>query len=389
MTSDSVYVYAYYITVFDKLQVPQQNLFFLLKYFEENGIINNSFSEKKKGLYIMDLEKTLIKLSESAGAAGSENCAAETALSLLREFCPDAFIKNGNVIGYINGRNEDKKTLLLDAHIDQVGFIVTYITDDGFIKFSNLGGIDRRLLPAQPVVIHGKSDVKGVICSVPPHLSSGDGKVPSYDDLAIDTGMSADELKKTVSLGDAVTFDIKSRKLLAGRFTCQAFDDRSGVTAILYALSLIKDCELKCNLAVLFSTQEELGERGAAIGGFEIAPDTAIAVDVSFAYAVGEKEEKCGKLGKGPMIGISPSLSRDVSDKLIDIAERCGIPYQIEVMNGLTSTNADRFSVCREGSQTCTVSIPLRYMHTPVEVIDIKDVELSGRLLAEFIKEAE
>lgn len=335
----------------------------------------------------MDLENILVQLAESAGASGCEATAAETSLSMLRKYCPDASIEKGNVIGYFGDFDPKRKTVLLDAHIDQVGFIVTYITDEGFIKFENLGGIDRRILPAQQVVIHGKLDIKGVICSVPPHLSSGDDAVPGYDDLCIDTGMAANEIRKLVSLGDTINFDVKCRKLIGNRLTCQAFDDRCGVASIIYALEQIKNLQLGCNLAVLFSTQEELGERGAAIGGYRINPDIALAVDVSFAYSIGEKEEKCGRLGKGPMIGISPSLSREISDKLVSCAEKASIPFQTEVMNGLTSTNADRFVVCRDGAKGCTVSIPLRYMHTPVEVIDIKDVKLTGRLLAEFVKE--
>ncbi|MGN0579855.1 MAG: M42 family metallopeptidase [Ruminococcus sp.] len=337
----------------------------------------------------MELEKILITLAEASGASGSENDAAETALSMLRKYCTDAEIKNGNVIGYVGGRDENKKTVLLDAHLDQIGFVVTHIEENGFVKFSNLGGIDRRLLPAQQVVIRGKQNIRGVIGSVPPHLSNGESSVPTYDNLAIDTGMTAEELSKYVSPGDAITFDNKCHRLLGSRITGQSFDDRCGIAAILYALDLLRNSEPDCNLAVLFSTQEELGERGAAIGGFEINPDIAIAVDVSFGYVTGENELKCGKLGKGPMIGISPSLSREISDKLTDTAEKNGIPYQIEVMNGLTSTNADRFSVCRGGAKACTVSIPLRYMHTPVEVIDIRDVEFSGRLLAAYIKEAQ
>ena len=116
-------------------------------------------------------------------------------------------------------------------------------------------------------------------------------------------------------------------------------------------------------------------------------PDIASAVDVSFAYAIGEDERKCGKLGHGAMIGISPSLSREISENLINTAKKNNIPFQIEVMEGLTSTNADRYSVSRGGVKTCTVSIPLRNMHTPVEVIDLKDIELTAELLADFIKE--
>lgn len=337
----------------------------------------------------MNLKETVIALSEAAGASGNEENAALTALEMLKEYCPDAEIKNGNVVGTLGNFIEGLPSLLIDAHLDQIGFIVTYITDDGFVKVGNLGGIDRRLLPAQQVVIHGKQDIKGIICSVPPHLSDGENGVLAIDDVAIDTGMTKSELEKIVSYGDSITFDVKCRELLGGRITGGALDDRCGIASVLYALELLKDCKTKYNITVLFSAQEELGERGAKIGAYEINPDVALAVDVSFAYAVGETESKCGYLAKGPMIGISPSLSREISEKLISAAEKNNIPYQLEVMNGLTSTNADRFSVNREGAKACTVSIPLRYMHTPVEVIDIEDVRLTGQLIAEFAKEAE
>lgn len=337
----------------------------------------------------MDIKNTVVMLSEAAGASGNESLAAELALDMLKKYCPDAEIKNGNVIGKFGKFNESLPSLVLDAHIDQIGMIVTYITDEGFVKIGNLGGIDRRLLPAQQVVIHGKRDIKGVICSVPPHLSSGKNEVISFSDAAVDTGMTKSELEENISYGDTITFDVKCRSLIGSRITGGALDDRCGVASILYALELLKEQKTAYNVTVIFSSQEELGERGAAIGAFEINPDIAIAVDVSFAFAKGENEQKCGYLGKGPMIGISPSLSREISHKLIDTAKNSKIPYQLEVMNGLTSTNADRYSVNREGAESCTVSIPLRNMHTPVEVIDISDVEFTGKLLAEFIKEAQ
>lgn len=334
----------------------------------------------------MDIKKTLFELSEISGASGNEIPATEKALNMLKKYCPDSEIINGNVIGHFGEFNENIPSLVLDAHIDQIGFIVTYITDDGFIKVGNLGGIDRRLLPAQPVIIHGKKDLKGVICSIPPHLSNNEKKVPSFDDIAIDTGLAKDELEGIVSLGDTVTFDVKCKELLNNRVTGGAFDDRCGITAILYALELLKDKKTSYNITVIFSAQEELGERGAKIGAFEINPDIALAIDVSFAYMHGENEMKCGYLGKGAMIGISPSLSREISDSLIKVAKNMDIPYQIEVMNDLTSTNADQYSVSRTGAKACTVSIPLRNMHTPVEVIDLNDIKFTGELLAEFIK---
>lgn len=334
----------------------------------------------------MDIRSTVVSLSETSGASGSESPAAQLALSMLREYCPDAEIVNGNVTGKFGDHREGLPSLVLDAHIDQVGFAVTYITDDGFIKIGNIGGIDRRLLPAQPVVVHGSRDIKGVICSVPPHLTSGSSEVLEMDDVAIDTGLTKAELEPLVALGDSITFDVTCRDLIGSRITGGALDDRCGVASILYTLELLKGCSTAYNVTVIFSTQEEVGERGAKIGAFAIDPDIAIAVDVSFAYAVGEDESKCGYLGKGPMIGISPSLSREISDGLIETAKNSDIPYQTEVMSGLTSTNADRYSVNRCGAKTCTVSIPLRNMHTPAEVIDLSDVEMTAKLLAEFIR---
>lgn len=335
----------------------------------------------------MDLKKIISELSQSYGASGDESRVSELALSMLKKYCTVAEIINGNVIGRYGRFDEKKPTLVLDAHIDQIGFVVTDITKQGFIKVGNLGGIDRRLLPAQQVVVHGKQDIKGVICSVPPHLTKGEGKVLAIDEVAVDTGMSKSELVKIVSQGDSITFDVKCKNLLNERITGGALDDRCGVASILYTLELLKNRNLKYNLAVIFSTQEELGERGAKIGAYEVNPDIAIAVDVSFAYAQGENPKKCGYLGKGAMIGISPCLSREVSQGLIDTAESAGIPYQTEVMNGLTSTNADQYSVSRNGAKVCTLSIPLRNMHTPVEVIDIADVRYTAELLAEYIGE--
>ncbi|MBR6669396.1 MAG: M20/M25/M40 family metallo-hydrolase, partial [Ruminococcus sp.] len=311
------------------------------------------------------------------------------ALALLKEYCPDAYIKNGNVIGKFGSFSDNRPHILLDAHIDQVGMIVTYITDEGFIKIGNVGGLDRRLLPAQQVTIHGSKQIKGVICSVPPHLTKGKSSVLKIEDVAIDTGYSKKELEKIVMQGDMVTFDTVYTELINDRITASALDDRCGIASILYALELLKNTSLNCNVTVLFSAQEELGERGAKIACYEINPDIALAVDVSFGYTCGDTEHECGKLSEGAMIGISPSLSKEISDALINTAKNNDIPYQLEVMSGLTSTNADRFSVSRNGVKACTVSIPLRYMHTPVEVIDVKDVELTGKLIAQYLKEVQ
>ena len=334
----------------------------------------------------LELKNVIFDLSSADGVYGEESCAAQYALKYLKNYTDDCFIKNGNVIGNFGNRKNGTPHILIDAHIDQVGLIVTNIYESGFIGFSNVGGIDRRLLPAQQVCIHGKKKLAGVVCSTPPHLSGSDNKINKIEDFYIDTGMSFEAVSNIVEPGDRITFASMPKELLNDRITGPALDDRSGVASILYALELLRNQKYECSFSVTFSAQEELGERGAKIAAFDIDPDIALAVDVSFAYCLGDREYECGKMGQGPMIGISPSLSREISDKLIEISKNENIPYQLEVMNGLTSTNADQFSVNRTGCKACTVSIPLKYMHTPSEIIQIYDVENTGRLIAAYIR---
>ena len=335
----------------------------------------------------MNLKQITMSLADAKGVSGDENEAAQLALSYLKEYTDDCCIKNGNVIGNFGVREDGKKHILIDAHIDQIGFVVSYITDDGFLKISNCGGIDRRLLLAQQVVVMGKKNIDGVICSIPPHLEKDDSKVPEFSDICIDIGMTKEEAENIVSLGDKIVFRQKSSELLGDRITGASLDDRCGVAAILYALDKLKNEQVNCSYTVLFSTQEEVGERGAKIGVFDIAPDIALAVDVSFALTSDDSELKCGKMGKGCMIGFAPTLDRELSKQLTEIAEKNNMPYQREIMSGETGTNADRFSVNCGGVKACTLSIPLKYMHTPVEVISMSDVENTGELIAAYIKE--
>ena len=334
----------------------------------------------------MNLEQTIIQLADTSGVSGDETKAAELALEMLKEFTDDCYIKNGNVIGHL-GTKSAKPHILIDAHIDQIGFVVTYITEDGFLKVSNCGGIDRRLLLAQQVTVLGKESVNGIVCAIPPHLSKDESNVPEMDEICIDIGMTKSQAEEKISLGDKIVFSTSCQKLQGDRITGAALDDRCGVAAILRALEIIKDIKLDYELTVMFSTQEELGERGAKIGVFDIDPDIALAVDVSFALTADDSEIKCGKMGKGCMIGIAPTLDKELSKQFKTIAEKNNMPYQVEIMNGETGTNADRFSVNKSGVKTVTLSIPLKYMHTPVEVISLSDVENTAQLIAAYLQE--
>ena len=328
---------------------------------------------------------TLQALTSPSGVSGHESPVAQVAYSILCKYCEDVHIQGGNVCGRIGVYSPNKPHVLLDAHMDQVGFLVTAITEDGFIRVGNAGGMDFRLMPAQRVIVHGKQDIPGVICCMPPHLQNGQEKVSTVEELAIDTGYTKENLEEIVQPGDSVSYDMPVRVLLNDRVTGASLDDRCGMASILYALELLQGKTLPCTLSVLFSTQEEVGERGAIIGAYTLEPDIAIAVDVTFAKGHGDDPTKCGKLGGGPMIGLSPSLSPTVSQDLMRVAQDKQIPWQREVMSGLTGTNADRFSVSRGGICAGTVSIPLLYMHTPSEVIQLSDLEATGQLLASYI----
>lgn len=333
----------------------------------------------------MDLKEILGGLVNISGVSGEEHFASNQVCKLLSEYLECEVDSFGNVYGKPKSFDENKKTIMLDAHIDEIGMIVTYITDDGFLKVSNCGGLDARLLLAQQVeVMCSTGSIKGVVTSTPPHLEKDNSKVPEVGDIFIDIGMSKERAQELVQLGDRVYIKNQLTAMQGDVITSHALDDRSGVAAILCALDLLKDKSTKYNISVLFSAQEETGDRGAKIGAYNIAPDMAIAVDVSFALTSGESPEDCGKMLGGPMIGIAPSLSRQMSDELIDTAKAEGIPYQIEVMNGKTGTNADEIGVSRGGVKTCTVSIPLKYMHTPVETISLLDVENTAKLIAKF-----
>ncbi|MCL2055164.1 MAG: M20/M25/M40 family metallo-hydrolase [Oscillospiraceae bacterium] len=336
----------------------------------------------------MNLKETIFTLTNADGIPGGEFPAAEIALGELKKYTDDCYIKDGSVIAHFGKREKGKPHILLDAHIDKIGFVVTNITDDGFLKISNCGGVDRRILSAQQVAVLGKEKLPGVICSIPPHLSSKDDEIPEIEALSIDIGLSREEAEKLVSPGDGVVFDVKCALLgeSEDRITGAGLDDRCGVAVILRALELLENTEPQCSFSVLFSAQEEVGERGAKKAVYDINPDIAIAVDVSFALTADDSEVKCGIMGKGPMIGVSPVLDGGLSKQFISIAKEKNIPYQIEVMSGKTSTNADTFSVHSGGVKAVVLSIPLRYMHTPVEVISLSDVENTALLIAEYLR---
>ncbi len=332
------------------------------------------------------MEKTIELLKELTQTVGVSGCEENIAALLKKKLSlyGDVTVDSMNNVFCTFGEGYH---FLLDAHLDEIGLIVTDITDDGFIKFSNCGGIDARPLPAMEVSVWGREEVKGVISTLPPHLQSAsdEKKIPKLSELAIDTGLTKDKLEKLVALGDRITFKCNFTPLLNGLVSASCLDDRSGVAAILMCLDELKN--LGCKVTVMFSSQEEVGTRGAKVGPYAKSVDEAISVDVSFAFTPGCDKSECGELSKGAMIGFSPILDKEISRKLVDAAEKNSIPYQCEIMSGRTGTNADVISISEKGIKTALISIPEKYMHQRVEVVDTADVESVSRLICAYIKE--
>lgn len=330
---------------------------------------------------MIDLKNKLFSLSNADGI-GNITDASDLAFDMLSKYCSCEKTDNLTVIGFLKG--ESDYTLMLDAHIDQIGMIVTDVDDDGFLTVKNAGGIDIRSLPSLRVTVHGKEKITAVFCSTPPHLASGEKTYDNITNIKLDTALGK-KAKEIVSVGDYVTFANTPKELINGRVCGRSFDDRAAVAALITVAEKLSAKKLPINVAFVLSDGEELGLRGIRTASFKVNPDEAIAVDVSFGDGIGISSEDCSPLGSGAMIGVSPTLDSKISKKLISLCDVKIIPHTLEVMGSKTGTNADMISLNREGVKTGLVSIPLRNMHTEVEIADLKDLKSVCDLLCEYV----
>lgn len=332
------------------------------------------------------LKDLLFRLCCAVGVAGISE-ASEVAAAELSKYAEVHMDDMGGVIAVIKG--ESDYNILLDAHIDEIGMMVTAIDDSGFLKVAPAGGIDLRVLPNSLVTVHGKRNIKAIFCSTPPHLKKDDDdKFSDFDSLYLDTGLSGKNAKELISIGDRVSFCTEPVELLNGKIAAKSLDDRAGCAALIFVAKQISERGVPpITVTIALSAQEELGCRGAKISAFGSGADEAIAVDVSFGFSSDLPAEKCGKLGEGPMLGVSPVLSKEITNKLLAVSKNKGIPIQFEGMGGTTSTNADVIGVTKSGIKCGLLSIPLKNMHTPVETLVVADVASTANLITEYIFE--
>ena len=339
----------------------------------------------------MQLEQTLRTLCALPAVSGFEMQAAKAVAELFRPYCDSVDAdKNGNVIGSLSCGKEGAKTVLLDAHLDQIGFLVTEVLDGGFLRFAPVGGVDPRMLLGGEVTILADEPLYGVVSCMPPHLlkAGEQNKAVPIDQMAIDTGLL--DAKSRIRVGTPIVFAQQPIKLAGGQLCSKCLDDRAGVAAILLAMEQLhaaKD-KLKCNVAVLISTQEEVTELGAQTGAFTVQPEYAIAVDVTHGRTPDGPSDGVFDLGSGVAVGMGPNLHRGFTKALIKTAKANDIDYTLEIMEGNTGTNAWTMQIVGRGIAMGLLSIPEKYMHTPVEVVKLSDVQAVADLMAEFLRGA-
>lgn len=338
----------------------------------------------------------LKSLVEAPSPSGYEQPAA----AVYREYVtPLADEVETNVMGSVHALLRgaaDGPTVMLAGHIDEIGLMATYITDDGFIAFKPVGGVDPHLLPGKRVRVHtSQGALLGVLGRMPIHLLEEDERktVTKMHKMFIDLGLGAEEVKRTVRIGDPITFDVGLEEFGDNMAVSRGFDDKMGAWACAEVLRLVREAGgAKGSVVAAATVQEEIGLRGGTTSAYGINPDVGIAVEVGHATDypdVDKRKHGEAKCGSGPIITRGANINPRVFELLVAAAEAEKIPYQIDGEPRGTGTDANAIQLTRGGKAAALVSVPLRYMHTPTEVLSLEDLENTAKLLAAFVMRLE
>ena len=336
---------------------------------------------------LLNIRQVLERLCGCAAPSGYETPAVEAARELLEPLVDEVSVdRMNNLLGVRRCGQPGAKKLLLDAHLDEIGLMVTG-AEEGFLRFCSVGGVDPRMLPDREVLILADPPVPGVVVCQPPHLQAAgdqDKSIP-ISDLWIDAGLTQAQAEALV--GVPMVFREGCAPLGEGQVCGKSLDDRSCFAVLLRALELLKDKKLDVDLYVMGSAREEVSGVGATVGTWAVAPDCCVAVDVTHGSTPDAPADKTFPLGKGPAVGVGPNMTRWMTRRMLDKAAERSIPVQREIMAGHTGTNGWEMQISREGVATAVLSLPLKYMHTPVEAVSLADLEQTARLLAAFVED--
>ncbi len=338
---------------------------------------------------MVETSSFLKKIISLPGLSGGEDpvraVIAETWKPLVDEI---SVSRTGSLHGLKRGLGpEPRPRILLAAHMDAIGLMVTQMVD-GLLRFTEIGGVDDRILPGQLVMVHtAERDLPAVIIQPPDYLlpAGSKGKPVKMQFLFIDTGLRPDETAALVRVGDLVSFAQEpfdlSNEIIAGH----SLDNRASVVAVTVCLQEMQKIRHHWDVWAAATVQEEETLLGAATSSYQLEPDIAIAVDVTFAKGPGAGDYRTFPLGKGVTLGLGPNIHPELHRAFKKLAEKLDIPYKVDVMPVRSGTDADAMLLTAGGIPTFVLGIPLRYMHTPVEIVSVADIERAGRLLASFI----
>jgi endoglucanase len=340
-----------------------------------------------------DREKFLEALVNAMSPSGFEEEAVKVWVERAKPYADKVYTDyHGNAIAVINEGKEPR--IMLAGHIDEIGYMITYVDEQGYLYFNTIGGVDPQIAQGQRVWIKGKdgSRILGVIGKKAIHLLDEEERkrVPKFKEMWIDIGAkNRDEVLEKIDIGTCAVNAQSYEKLYNNNVVARGFDDRVGafiVLETLIELSKIKD-KLNASIYAVATVQEEIGLRGAHTSAFGIDPHVGIAVDVTHtADQPGVEKKVIGdiKLGGGPVIARGPNISPKVFEKLVATAKELNLPYQVEPAPRATGTDANAIQLTRAGVATGLVSVPNRYMHTPCEVVNLDDLDNIIKLLAGF-----
>jgi endoglucanase len=330
------------------------------------------------------------QITEASGVSGYEGGVRELVRTELAAYSDEVRTDTlGSLIALKRGQRPDdvpQRSIMLAGHMDEIGLLVTKL-EKGYLRFSTVGGFDLRVLLGQEVIVHGRRDFPGVIGTRPPHVLGPEDRdqVVPLDRLFIDVGLTEVELGKNIRVGDIVSLRREFTELAGGLVAGKAFDDRAAVACIDQCLQYLAGLRHTWDVYAVATVQEETGLKGALTSAFGIDPDIGVAIDVGHGNMLGVSEVDTVNVGGGPAIGFGPNIHPALYEQLTATASRYEISHQIDPIPGASGTDAWAMQVVREGIPTALISIPLRYMHTTVETISLKDIERIGRLLALFI----
>ncbi|MCG0238116.1 MAG: M20/M25/M40 family metallo-hydrolase [Firmicutes bacterium] len=334
----------------------------------------------------MELIDHLREYVRRSSITGREEGLARYLLEAWAPWVDEAWVDRvGNYVGLQRGTGGPR--VLAAVHLDSIGLMVTRIEPGGFLRFLPVGGVDRRYLLGQEVEVLGRRPVPGVIGARPPHLTRPEEreKIPSYEELYIDTGLPEEEVRQLIAVGDPVVWRQELVELRNGRVAGRYLDNRASLAALWVALVELRRTGHGADFYAVGTVGEEFGGLpGAATAPVALGADVVIAVDVTFGEHHGAKEDHF-PLDGGPTILVGPNAHPALARLMREVARREGIPHQVEVAADSSGTDAWAMQVAGDGALSGVISIPLRYMHNPTEVVSLEDIRQAGLLLARVV----